>query len=180
MKIIITFLIMAATVFLGGFYYYGGLSNIRIEERTLGPFIVIYEKNNGDYQKSNMAIKKLIKMAQENGVSPQAGFGMYQDVVSGEPQNDMQNESGIIINNQDAGRLQHILDETVHQREISSFEAIMGEFPFKGTASMLLGVWKVYPRLSKYLAGKRLKKGASFEIYDMAKKKTIYAMSVRK
>jgi hypothetical protein len=52
---------------------------------------------------------------------------------------------------------------------------VVTEFPNKGKVSVVMGIFKVYPAISKFVEAKGMnEEGSVMEIYDMPNSKIIY------
>jgi len=53
------------------------------------------------------------------------------------------------------------------------------EFPYKSQLSVIAGVMKVYPELTKYVLANNIPMSEIMEIYDRTAKKIFYVMPIK-
>ena len=167
-------IIVVIIVFLG---YYGLFTKITVEEKSLDSFWMVYQKHVGEYKDVGPIMDAIYKgLKDDYSIATTRGFGLYYDDPREVPKEKCRSIVGCILENVDAGRVDE-LREKFFVREYPASNVVTAEFPFKGTLSIFIGIFKVYPKLGKYIKEKGYASRPMFEIYDMPGKKTIYGMS---
>lgn len=166
--------IVLILIFLG---YYGLFAKITIEEKSLDSFRMVYQKHVGEYKGVGPVMDAIYTDLKDNySISATKGFGVYYDNPREVPKEKCRSIAGCILENAEPGRIDE-LKEKYFVREYPASSVITAEFPFKGTLSIIIGIFKVYPKLGKYIKEKGYESRPMFEIYDTPAKKTIYGMS---
>ena len=161
-------------IFLG---YYGLFRKVTVEERNLDSFWMVYQKHIGEYKDVGPIMDAIYTDLKDNlSISMTRGFGIYYDDPREVPKEKCRSIVGCILENADIGRVDE-LKEKYFVREYPASSVVTAEFPYKGTMSIFIGIFKVYPKLGKYIKEKGYEPRPMFEIYDMPARKTIYGMS---
>jgi effector-binding domain-containing protein len=167
--------LLALAIF--AFAFYGGFHKVVISEAEIGPFFMVYESNKGPYKQTGASVHKLMEFAKENGIAPIAGYGMYFDDPRLVAESELHSEAGILVSGADIETLRSKLG-VFQSKQFPKTLCVASEFPLRGFPSIMLGVWKVYPKLMKTVEDKKMHPGASLEIYEIDKNRTVYAMPI--
>ena len=171
---IVGVIIVVIIVFLG---YYGIFAGITVEEKTLDSFWMVYQKHIGEYKDVGPIMDAVYNgLKDDYSIATTRGFGLYYDDPREVPKEKCRSIVGCILENADAGRADE-LREKYFVREYPVSSVVTAEFPFKGTLSIIIGIFRVYPKLGKYIKEKGYAPRPMFEIYDTPGKKAIYGMS---
>ena len=172
--VIVGVIIVIFIVFLG---YYGLFTKITVEEKSLDSFWMVYQKHIGEYKGVGPIMDAIYNDLKDNhSISTTRGFGIYYDNPREVPKEKCRSIAGCILENVDVSKLGE-LKEKYFVREYPASNIVTAEFPFKGTMSIFMGIFKVYPKLGKYIKEKGYEYHPMFEIYDVPGRKTIYGMS---
>lgn len=167
-------IIVVIIVFLG---YYGLFTRITVEEKSLDSFWMVYKKHVGEYKDVGPVMDAIYKgLKDDYSITTTRGFGLYYDNPREVPKEKCRSIAGCILENADVGRVDE-LREKYFVREYPASGIVTAEFPFRGTLSIIIGIFKVYPKLGKYIKEKGYAPRPMFEIYDTPGKKTVYGMS---
>lgn len=170
-------LLVIAIATFSAFAHFGGFATVTITEGTVGPFTLIYEQNKGSYFQTGKSVEKLMKLAKSYDVKSKLGFGRYYDDPAKIPEAELRSDAGLIVSARELQQLEPHLDG--YQRaSFPETPALISEFPLKGFLSVILGIWKVYPKMSLALAAKGQAETYTFEIYDVEKQRTTYAFPI--
>lgn len=63
-------------------------------------------------------------------------------------------------------------------KEYPISKSVVAEFPYKGKMSIILGIFKVYPKLSAYINEHKYASTPIMELYDQPNEKIEYISSV--
>ena len=132
---------MLAAVYLGAF------ARIRIEERVVGPYSLIYREMRGaDLGQVGAITTELDSLLQKNGVIERRPFDVFY------PQNGQPSEIGFVLTTEVAAQTLARIASTanVKVREIPKQRALVARFPWKSRLSFLLGYEKIDPALRAY------------------------------
>ena len=172
--VIVGVVIVLIIAFLG---YYGLFTKITVEEKSFDSFWMVYKKHVGEYKGVGPVMDAIYNDLKDNySISATRGFGVYYDNPREVPKEKCRSIVGSILENTELGRVDE-LKEKYFVREYPASSVVTAEFPFKGTLSIIIGIFKVYPKLGKYITEKGYESRPMFEIYDMPAMKTIYGMS---
>lgn len=169
---LIGFIILSFLVYLG-FYnaFYSPQINIEKEggEHTVSQEII------GHYHLSDSIMKDVFNfLYEQNGIVITKGFGIYKDNPKQAGENNIHFEAGCIVEDKDTTAL-FALEEKFEIKKTPYSEYIVSDFPLKGKMSIMIGMYRVYPKLDKFC----IKNGYDtqqpvMEIYDRELKKIHY------
>ena len=166
--------IIIAVIYL---YYYGLFHPVTFRQQEKGPFLLVYEKHIGDYKQTGEITDRIYStLSGDNRLETRLGFGLYYDDPRSVDTPKLRSISGCIVdetNRQDFYRL----DTAFRTVEFPQTRFIVTEFPYKGQASIFMGVFRVYPRLQRYLQDHGHLHAPVMEIYDQENKKILYLVA---
>ncbi len=176
-KIVLLVLLLLALGFTFFLNYIGFFSKIIVEEKEVGPFVLVYEDHKGDYkgvaQVENDIYYSLLNNYQ---IETFKGFGIYYDDPKKVAKEDLRSIAGCILEEKDYDKIEKLKEDGLKIKEIPKQNSIVAEFPFKNQFSIIAGVIRVYPELSKYITENNLVNNEMMEIYDTPTQKIIYLM----
>jgi hypothetical protein len=178
MKSTLSTLVVIITIAFLTLAYYGLFAKVTIVEQEVGDFWLLYEKHVGDYKDVGPVIDRIYsKLLGEDGITPSRGFGLYYDDPKKVEKKNLRSIVGCILDKQDESKIDYL--KTNYQiKNFPSSKSVIVIFPYKGLPSIFLGVLKVYPKLSEYLAHKKYSPVPVMEIYDRPNEKIVYVASV--
>jgi len=158
--------------------YYGLFTRISIAEKEMGGFWLLYEKHVGDYREVGQIMDRMYsRLLGEDAIETSRGFGLYYDDPKKVKKENLRSVAGCILDKQDEGKIDHLKKNYKIQYYPAS-ESVVAEFPFKGTLSIFIGIFKVYPKLAEYIEQRNYPPGPIMEIYDTPHKKIFYVASI--
>ncbi|MDR0969926.1 MAG: GyrI-like domain-containing protein [Lentimicrobiaceae bacterium] len=172
----ITAIIVALFLMLifGQYAYLGGFSKIKFQTIECGNEILVYEKMTGSYSETPRVMDSIYyRLLHEFGIETGKGFGIYYDNPQYVEAEKLRSEIGVILEPKDRNRISEI-DSTFCVKTLPVEMYLVAEFPFKSPLSIFIGMSKVYPAMTKYVAQHQLNDGLVMEIYDVPNKKIIY------
>jgi hypothetical protein len=178
MKLITIILIIIAVIILLitlGFAYMGMFSKLEIKEQPMGPYILVYERFVGPYEKTGAVFDKVTKNLKAEGITTTRGLGIYFDNPKITPKDKLRSECGNIIEKKDLDKLIKIKNK-FNIKKIPKNDSLVIEFPIRNTLSYMLGPIKCYPALVKYANKKNFNIKNTYEIYDVPNKKTYFVV----
>ncbi|MFH1369091.1 MAG: GyrI-like domain-containing protein [Elusimicrobiota bacterium] len=165
---------LGVVLFLG---YAGFFHNVAVTEGVAGPYTLVYQKASGPYQNCAKPMDEVYKWLKDNKIETAKGFGIYFDNPQTVPQDKLRYIAGCIVD--DKTKLKGLKTDFII-KNFKATKSVIAVFPFKNTMSIIAGVMKVYPAITKYAAGKKLPPNAVMEIYDTPGKTITYVMPVEK
>ena len=166
---IILLLVLFFLVGSGAFY------SVKVDQRRMGPYTLAYTKVKGSYNQAPVAMGKVDRIFQEKGFEVPVGFGFYFDDPKQVPENEMRFIVGGVLEKKDWGRMAELRRE-LPVRAFPAQTCLVADFPLKNKLSILLGIYKVYPKIGEYLEKEKLTGNPIMEIYDIQAKKIYYLM----
>jgi len=177
-----TILIILAVIFVIVilFHIYSGfLSSVKITERNIGPFTIVYREHRGDYNETGQVMDRIYSsLLKEEEIKTYKGIGIYYDDPESVETDKLRSDIGAILEEEDHHRIDQLRDK-YNIREYPVTHAMVTEFPYRNNFSVVAGVMRVYPRLDKYRIKQGYPKMPVMEIYDLPNKKIFYIHEIR-
>jgi hypothetical protein len=146
----------------------------------VGPYNLVYEEHVGDYGKTGDIMMRVHDSIEKDfKIKPDKAFGLYYDDPGKVSKDKLRSDIGCIIDDKDAGALNAIKTK-FKIKKYKKINSIVAEFPFRNMFSIFIGMYRVYPRLDKYIKDKGYKMDYAFEVYDKPGKKILYTFPIRK
>ena len=144
-----------------------------------GGELLVYKSKTGDYKNSGKVMDEIYEsLIKDFNITSYKGFGTYYDNPREVKKELLRYDAGCIIGKQDSSTITK-LKERFEVAMCPKKRYLIAEFPYKGKVSVIIGVMKVYPSISKYLKKRELpQNGSVMEIYDIQSKKIIYRKDV--
>lgn len=180
-KIVIGSIIIGSILIsmIAGYWYYGGFHPVGIKELQSGGELVVYEDIVGDYSQAGAVSNRLYyTLLYRDTLNTSKGFGMFYDNPQKIEKDKLHSEAGCIIQGVDSTRLQR-LKARYKIKKLEEKTYITAELPLKGYISILIGLSKVYPAITKYCIEKGYSEDSPVtEIYDMEQKTITYRKEI--
>jgi len=178
----ITLFVIAVIVLAGVamFGYYGGFHKVRFETATVGGDTLVYREMTGDYSLSGETMAEVYNVLKEDfNVQNAKKFGIYFDNPAKVAKEKLRYEAGCIISGADTAQLSAIGAKYL-VRVLPVHEAVVSEFPYKGKASVIVSIMKVYPALTRWFEQNNMmdRFGPVMEIYDAPAGKIFYRVEL--
>lgn len=155
---------------------YGLFSPVNIEEKNAGPYMLVYKKYIGDYKNTGLIMDEIYYDLSGNSVPAKKGFGLYYDNPQEVDKAKLRSIAGCIVEGVPVQKLKK-LSAKYGVQEYPSSKSVVAEFPYKGKVSIVIGVFKVYPKLATYIKEHKYSQTPVMEIYDQSNEKIIYIAS---
>ncbi len=154
--------------------YIGVFTRVKIREKMVGPFQMVYKEQKGEYKFTGAIIASVYKSIKAENLPGSRGFGMYYDNPKITKKEDLRSDAGVILNNaiEDTNRNGFL------RKEFPLQKCVLIEYPNKNFLSVYTGMAKVYPKLFDYVVTNGYKKVPVMEIYEESK--IIYLMPLVK
>jgi len=159
--------------------YYGGFKTITFKTSVEGGEILVYEDLTGDYSKSGEVMDRVYNSLLTNeNIKSTKGFGIYYDDPKKVEKNKLKSEVGCIVEGIDSLKMAD-LKKKYKIKTCPTTNYLTTEFPHKSVMSIMVGIMKVYPAMSKYIEQNGLsEKGPVMEIYDTPNKVIKYRKEI--
>lgn len=170
--IIIAFITISIFTYLG---FYNTFYSPLIEINEEGNDIIVYQHANAHYHLTDSVMKEAFNELYEiNGIVVTKGFGIYFEDPKKAGKKPISFNAGCIVEDKDSLELQEISDKfTIEKTPYEKY--IVSDFPLKGRMSILIGMYKVYPKLNNFCVENGYRSDLPvMEIYDRVKKKIHY------
>lgn len=163
--------------------YLDAFSTVVFKEEMKGPFKIVYKEHIGPYEKVGPTMDALYNELINDEIETSRGIGLYYDNPQEVEKSKLRAKVGSIIEEKDYENLE-ALSEKYEVLDLASQKYLVAEFPFKNKMSFMIGVFKVYPALNKYVKDNNLHmpeigENAIIEIYDIPNAKTYYLMPIK-
>ncbi|MCX6781843.1 MAG: hypothetical protein NTW66_01885 [Candidatus Magasanikbacteria bacterium] len=176
-KIVLGILAVIIVAALGYAYYVGFFAKIAVEEKEMGPYVLVYEEHRGAYKDIGIVMDKVYKSLLADGVETTRGMGIYYNNPQNTPEADLRSIGGSLIEEKDMDKLP-VLEKKYKVMRIEKQKSIVVEFPYINQWSIMAGVMRVYSVMSKYIADHNYQTKEMVEIYDMPNGKIQYIMGL--
>jgi hypothetical protein len=178
MKLIVSVLGVFIILIAASLSYYGVFTRISIAEKEMGGFWMLYEKHVGDYREVGQVMDKMYaRLLGEDAIDTSRGFGLYYDDPKKVKKENLRSVVGCILEKQDENKIGY-LKKNYRIKYYPASKSVVAEFPFKGTLSIFIGIFKVYPRLAEHITQHNYPPGPIMEIYDTPNEKIFYVASI--
>ncbi|MEI8085919.1 MAG: GyrI-like domain-containing protein [Paludibacter sp.] len=176
LSITIIGLIVVALLFVA---YYGGFKTITFKTSLEGGEILVYEDLTGDYSKSGEAMDRVFNsLLSKEKIKSTKGFGIYYDDPKKVEKSKLKSEVGCIVDGIDSLKIAD-LKKRYKVKICPRTNYLTTNFPHKNMLSIMFGIMKVYPAMSKYIEQNGLsEKGPIMEIYDTPNKTIEYRKEI--
>lgn len=142
--------------------YLGAFRSINVEEKTMGPYYLVYkEMEGGNFSQVDRITTELASLLQNKGITNAKPF----DVFYPEFQDQRKDEIGFIVSESDFSAVAD-LDHEVKTRMIHAQRCMMSEFPWKNPLSFFVGYLRIDPAFEKHREQKGYKKVEAFTLND--------------
>jgi len=178
MKLIVSVLGVLIILIVVTLSYYGLFTRVSIAEKDMGGFWLLYEQHVGAYKEVGPVMDKIYsRLLGEDAIEASRGFGLYYDDPKKVKKENLRSVVGCILDKQDENRIDY-LKKNYKIKYYPASKSVVAEFPFKGTLSIFLGIFKVYPQLAEYITQHNYPPGPIMEIYDTPNEKIFYVASI--
>ena len=145
---------------------YGLFARVTVHEASVGPYVLVYKKHVGDYKQVAPVMDEMYHTLRDTfAIETTKGFGLYYDKPGEVPAAELRSAVGCIVEGRTADELA-AMSLPYGVREYPASMSVVADFPYTGRLSIILGVLKVYPVFSKYIAGKNHPHTPVMELYD--------------
>jgi DNA gyrase inhibitor GyrI len=115
------------------------------------------------------------KNLKDDGIETSMGLGIYYDDPKVTAEEKTRSIIGRIIEATDRSRIMDI-EKKYKVGELPQTNYLVVEFPFKGLPSIVIGIYRVYPKLAKYMKTHEMPQIPVIEIYAPKAQKMFYVV----
>jgi len=145
---------------------------VQVNDVNLAPMVFVYDKHIGDYAKiKNTMDTVFYRLKNNTGIETTKGFGLYYDNPRQVPKNELRSLGGCILDRNTTSLVDSLIVKGFKIGVFPQTKALVVEFPLNGGMSIMLGIFKVYPKLGQYMAQHKIPSKPIMELYDVPNKK---------
>lgn len=138
---------------------------IKTQESTLGPMVMAYKTNVGSYKVAGDLFTESWSL-----LPHREQIGLYYDDPENVPENELRAAVGPILGKGEQKPVKDEMDLMMkHGYKIFHLPdpgfVVNTVFPYRTTISFLIAIWRVYPKLKKYITEKSLCAYPAIEVY---------------
>ena len=159
--------------------YLGLFTRITFREKSIGPYYLVCEKHVGSYTKSGEVMDRIYTSLLNNeNIAAERGFGLYYDNPQKVEEDKLRSIVGCILERDYHDRIEN-LQKNYRIEEFPRSLCLTTTFPYRGMPSIIMGVLKVYPALSKELEKRNTDPVPVMEMYDASKNRIDYIVGFK-
>ena len=157
--------------------YFGVFYRVRVVEKHIGAVAVVYTKHIGEYSKVGPPMDSIYRQLKDREhVTTTRGFGLYYDNPQEVTKEKLRSVVGCVLDDADTGALALLAENGYQTAVIPASNSVYAEFPMKGMPSIIIGIFKVYPRIMRYQKENHIPQKPIMELYDTPGRKIGYIM----
>jgi hypothetical protein len=176
-KLVTGTLVLLALGIVGALALAGWFDQPVFMEKPSGPYLLIFEKVEGEYQQAGAHTDRMAAWLKDQGVKTSKGFGLYFDHPLEAERGTVRFIAGQIIEPADAARIPE-LARTYLVKTFPRQVCLKAIIPYRTRLSTVFGITKVYPVLEKKRLEGGYDKNPILEIYDTSNKLIVYLLPV--
>jgi DNA gyrase inhibitor GyrI len=177
MKNIIVILGILIGIAAGVLSFYGLFTPVIIQEREMGPYMFVMKKYVGAYRDVGTFMDEMYQDLKDRDIVTSRGLGIYYDDPKVTPDDKTRCIVGRILEDIDPSKMIELEKKyTIGELPLTNYLVV--EFPFKGLPSIIIGVYRVYPKIAKYMLAHEIPKMPITEVYDPKAQKTLYIVPI--
>jgi len=139
---------------------------VKTKEPSYGPMVIAYKTDTGPYRNAGELYTESYCL-----LPNKEQIGIYYDDPEAVPENELRYAVGPILGNADEPPSAMEMEKMrANGFKIAHFPkpnyAVCATFPFRTTLSIYMAIYKVYPKMKAYIAGKSLCAYPALEIYS--------------
>lgn len=165
--------ILSILTYLG---YYGYFMELSFSQKNIAEEQLVYKTQVGDYKNTKVTMDEVYHhLLNAYNIDTKHGFGIYHDNPEDVAVEKLRAEVGCILPDSiNFGAIQQ--DEVLQYKRIEKQSVLVCEFPYKGGASILVGMMRVYPLMQEVMQAKNMdpSKVSVMEVYDVPNKRIEY------
>lgn len=180
-KVILWIVAILLVCVVGWLYYMGYFATLKVTEKAVGPYTLVYEDYTGPYQNTGPVVQVVFDRLTKDGIKTTDGFGIYLDNPSKVPASQLRSQVGCVIADKDLKAFKKVA-KNYKVMKLEKKMSLTTEFPIKNNLSYMIGPMKAYPALMNYMTEKKITNeqiGTCLEYYDMAGMKITFVFQLK-
>jgi len=157
--------------------HHGLFASVKLSEKDAGPYVLVYKKHLGEYKNVGPVMDSVYYDLKNNfSIITTKGFGIYYDDPKKVSKEQLRSIVGCIVETKAVNEL----DMLKNRYGVSVYplsKSVVAEFPYKGKLSIIIGLFKAYPKMMSYIAEKKYIPTPIMELYDQPDKCILYVAS---
>ncbi|MDA3970328.1 MAG: hypothetical protein PF442_03155 [Desulfobulbaceae bacterium] len=160
------------------FAWYGYFSTVAVQEKPIGPFVMVYKKHVGPpAQAAGVMAEVRQSLTDEFHVQSLLNFGLYYDNPKTVDPAANRALIGCIVQDDQDGDLQEI-SKKYTVATLPRGMAAVADFTYRNNLSILFGELKGYGALVEYSEEQQIGSKPVLELYDRERKRIRYVLSL--
>ncbi len=157
---------------------YGLFSSVSVSEKNVGPYLLVYKTHIGDYKSVAPIIGEIYDdLKNSYSIEATKGFGLYYDNPQEVDKAKLRSIVGCIVEGKSVEDLRKV-NNKYGVNEYPSSKSVIAQFPYRGKLSIVIGIFKVYPKLGSYIKEHKYPQTPIMELYDRSHGRIEYISSV--
>jgi DNA gyrase inhibitor GyrI len=177
MKTVVVILGILIGIAVAIFSFYGLFAPVNIQEKEIGPYVFVMKKNVGAYKDVGPIMDEMYRDLKEADIVTSRGLGIYYDDPKVTPENKTRSIIGRILDDVDPAKVIE-LEKKYPIGELPQANYLVVEFPFKGLPSIIIGIYRVYPKIARYMKSHEIPKMPIIEVYEPDAQKILYVVPI--
>ena len=162
-------ILVILVVGLAGFIAYMGLfDEWIIDQKSFGPWKMVYIEQIGNYRQTGKSIQKVSAALTALQVEPRFPLAVFYDDPYEVSEEELRSDVGFVLSQSDLPKIRQLSSE-FKTRDFEKKMYVFTDFPVKNNLSYVIGPLVCYPRLQKYCEKMRLNFDHSIELYRKGK-----------
>lgn len=176
LKPVLTIVVVLLVCIIAVYGYYGGFSSVNITTSIQGGETVIYKDVTGDYSQTPVITDEIYHaLLNEYNIETTKGFGVFYDNPQNVEKSQLRSKVGCILDSELDSLNLSKLSGKYQIMVLPKANYIVTELPMRGMLSVMIGIFKVYPKINNYIEENNIQEdGPITEIYDVLNKKIVY------
>ncbi|MFA5098095.1 MAG: hypothetical protein WC490_05650 [Candidatus Margulisiibacteriota bacterium] len=178
----ISLLVLAAAI-VSFLVYMGVFSSVKIEEKEMGPYTLVYEHFVGPYSQTGTVFSRVYESLKADKITTRDGIGIYYDDPSKVSKDRLRSDCGCLIDSKDMKKVKS-LGKKYKLKTIKKSLSMVAEFPIRNSLSYMIGPMKAYPALEAhmkkngYFSQKNGRSAVPFELYQMGSNRILFVTEI--
>ncbi len=147
LKYIILVIVLIITSLIIFVWQVGIFAVLSVEERTMGPYTLVYEEHVGSYNEVGPIFDQVYNQLKADGIDTVLGMGIYYDNPEDTDASLLRSDVGSLI---DEVQLTVIDRQVYNVKSIDQASYAVVSMPYKNQLSYIIGAVKAYPALDEY------------------------------
>lgn len=167
LKVVLVVLLAVIIIMFSFLAYSGIFTDVEVKRGEKGPYYLVYKPFVGSYEKIAPTMESLhTDLKEQFNYEGNSGFGIYFDKPGSRPNDELRSIVGAVVTKEQF----ETIGDKLKSFKLEKGDAVYATFPFKNQISIIIGIFKVYPELDKYIKDNGLEGAPIMEMYDMENK----------